>query len=103
MVSKSSNFNELGNSEFAVWCKLDTGISPSDWAYLCRKIGQLSPREFTQVSLLINPQHRSLKMALKRHVRGLIGLGDVRGQERVPLVSVGPSGLKGQFQREIGE
>ena len=83
MISNSSNFNELGNSEFAVWCRLDPGIPPDRWAFLCRHIGRLSPREFSQVSLILNPHHRSLKMALKRHIWGLIGLGEVRGQDGV--------------------
>ena len=103
MVSKSRNYNELGNSEFAVWCRLDPGISPDKWAFLCRHIGQLSSNEFNQISSLLNPHHRSLKMALKRHVRGLFGLGNTKSQDGVPLVSVGCSGIGGEYQREIGE
>ena len=82
MISKSSNFNELGGSEFAVWCRLEPGISSADWAFLCRYVGQLSPHEFTQISLILNPHHMIRKMALKRHIRGLFGLGEVRGRDR---------------------
>ena len=102
MVSKGRNYNELGNSEIAVCCKLDPGISPAKWAYLCRYIGNLSPQEFSQVSSLLNPHHRSLKMALMRHIRGLIELGDAQSHGEVPLVSVGCSGIGGDYQREIG-
>jgi len=75
MYPKSRIFNELSSSEISVWTKLNPGISPSQWAELCRFIGNLSPKEFTAVVALINA-HKCLKNAVKRHVEGIVGIGE---------------------------
>ena len=45
-MSQSQTFNELGVGEIAVWCRLNPGIDPAQWAYLCRKIGIFSPWKY---------------------------------------------------------
>ena len=108
MYPKSRIFNELSSSEISVWTKLNPGISPSQWAELCRFIGNLSPKEFTAVVALINA-HKCLKNAVKRHVEGIVGIGEGQGNsstsqgngQKTPIVSIGPSGVGGEFQREI--
>ena len=42
-------FSEPSIAETGVWCSLNYGIDPADWAGLCRHIGKLSPREFRVV------------------------------------------------------
>ncbi len=110
MYSKSIIDNDLGKNEFYVWSKVNHGIDPSQWASLCRAIGELSPREFSGVVALVNA-HNSLKNALVGHTKGLLGIGDEEQEEsslnsevdrqEMPLLSVGPSGVGGEFQREI--
>ncbi len=34
-------FSEPAYSETGVWCELNPGIDPSEWAGLCRKIGNM--------------------------------------------------------------
>jgi len=101
-------YNEMGAGEFFVWTTLSPGISPSDWAILCRRIGTLSPEEFSAMVAVVNAR-KSLKSALKRHMKGLLGMGEgqsrsdesqAKGRE-MPLVSLGPSGIGGDYQREL--
>ena len=49
MLAKGLIFSEPSIAETGVWCTLNGGIDPSEWAYLCRYIGRLSPREFRVV------------------------------------------------------
>lgn len=105
MYSKSNIDNELGKNEFYVWSNVNNGIDPSQWALLCRQIGKLSPREFTTVVALVNAHH-SLKIALKGHIEGLLGIdrqeeSSQGSRQELPILSVGPSGINGEFQREV--
>jgi len=97
MFSKCRVINDLGNKEFAVWSKLSAGISPSQWACLCRQVGSLSLGEFSTIVSLVNA-HKRFKNSLKRQVEGMLGYpnpGDL------PLVSAGPSGIGGEYQKEF--
>lgn len=71
-------------SETAVWVELNNEIDPAEWAGLCRKIGKLSIAEFERISTLIMSQ--------------IEHLSEVR--EDIPLVSIGCSGIGGEYQRE---
>ena len=101
-------FNEMAGGEFSVWSHLKPGIDPGQWAKLCRMIGGLNPREFAGLVALVQG-HRCLKQALKQQVEGMLGLdsrvGDVSQGKYddgdKPLVSMGPSGLGGEYQEEI--
>jgi len=73
-------------SEMAVWCELNEEIDPAEWAGLCRKIGKLGINEFERISGMI--------------VLQIEHLSEVRGN--IPLVSIGYSGIGGEYQREIG-
>ena len=67
MFSKGRTCNDLCEEEVAVWSKLSPGISPSEWASLCRQVGNLSPGEFSTIVSLVNA-HQSLKNTVKRQV-----------------------------------
>ena len=85
-MSKGLLFSEPSIAETGVWCKLNDGIDPAEWASLCRFLGKLSPREFGIVRKKIMPSHGSLGG------RKIVG---------IPLVSLGPSGIGGEYQREM--
>ena len=74
MFSKGRISNSLSVEEVAVWSKLSPGISPSEWASLCRQVGSLSPGEFATIVSLVNA-HQSLKNTVKRQVGGILGMG----------------------------
>ena len=101
-------FNELADGGFSVWSRLNPGIDPGQWARLCRMIGGLSPREFAGLAALVQG-HRCLKQALKQQMGVLLGWESGVGElttnkvddRKKPLVSLGPSGLGGEYQREI--
>lgn len=101
MSSQSQIFNDSASVEIAVWCRLNPGIDPSQWASLCRLLGNLNPRQFDEIYSRIRSRRHRLKSALKRHIVGLLGF-DVEVTGNIPLVSTGPSGLGGEFQKEMG-
>ena len=100
--------NNLPFQSISVWSNLAPGISPSSWASLCRQIGNLSPTEFSTVQALLTA-HTSLKNAVKRQVRGILGIDGLSNNiansqlknSDYPILSIGPSGINGEFQREI--
>ena len=75
MFSKGRISNSLSADEVAVWSKLSPGISPSEWAGLCRQVGNLSPGEFATIVSLVNA-HKRFKNTLKQQVGGILGLGE---------------------------
>lgn len=91
-----SLFNEAPIGAIGVWCPLDDGVNPSDWAQLCRFLGTLGEEQFNRVKRML--------------LKGAEVIQDLESEDSrpkrwdmVPLLSVGPSGLNGDFQREIGE
>ena len=100
-VSDRNIFSELSDSQTAVWCQLSPGIDPDQWAFICRCLGSLTPQEFSEISRRLQMSHEGVKKALKEHVRGLLGLNMPPNPSDIPIVSTGPSGIGGEFQREI--
>ncbi len=103
MSLNSRIFNDLGVGEFSVWANLNPELDPGIWAQLCRSIGSLSQGEFSAIV-----SHLSLRNSLKGHMRGKMGIewsssrGQVNRQE-MPIVILGPSGIGGEYQREVGD
>ena len=108
MMRSGMVYNELAAGEFSVCSCLNPGIDPGQWAKLCRTIGGLSPREFAGLAALVQG-HRCLKQALKQQVEGVLGLDGEAGNafksknagREMPLVSLGPSGMRGEYQKEF--
>ncbi len=107
MSHNSIIYNDLGNSEVGVWANINPELDPGRWANLCRRIGSMSKGEFTLIVALLQC-HTSLKNALGGHIRGKLGIegqgrrGRLNRQE-MPIVSLGPSGIGGEYQREVGD
>ena len=80
-------FCEPSYAETAVWAELSADIDPSQWASLCRRIGTMTGQEFEGIKGVIDSylEHRMAQ----------------NEPREAPLVSVGPSGLRGEYQREI--
>ena len=102
MNPQNSRINRLQSANVALRCKLSGGIDPNQWAGLCSYLGRLNPDEFSAVSLEFMQRHQNLKVALKRRIRSLVDLDVKPDLTDVPLISSGPSGIGGQYQREIG-
>ncbi len=83
-------FSEPSIAETGVWCELKEGINPEEWAVLCRYIGNMNPKQFRKAK---NPD--SLKSRFKR-----LFTFDGSKVVEIPALSLGPSGINGQFQRE---
>jgi len=87
-------FSEPSIAETCVWCELSEGIDPAEWARLCRYIGTLSLKEFECVRKKILSKSGGVKSKLK----GICHSSD--NLVEIPLVSIGPSGIGGEYQRE---
>ena len=94
MASQGLLFSEPSIAETGVWCNLSEGIDPAEWAMLCRYIGTLNPEEFEKVQNEIMPDPDVAKSNRNRPYHRTDALIDI------PLVSLGPSGIGGEFQRE---
>ena len=94
MASQALLFSESSIAETCVWCELSEGKDPAEWAALCRYLGTLDWGEFARVRRAIIPEPDRMGAGMKRrlcHTDTLV---------RVPLVSIGPSGIGGKYQRE---
>ena len=91
MATQGLLFSEPSIAETCVWCELSEGIDPAEWAMLCRYIGTLRLKEFEQIRSTIMPNPNGMKSEQDYHTDALVG---------IPLVSIGPSGIGGQYQRE---
>ena len=78
--SQALLFSEPSIAETGVWCSLNEGVDPSEWARLCRYIGNLGVMEFREIVGLV-----------KGRTDAPVGM---------PLVSIGPSGVGGEYQWE---
>ncbi|MCF7957576.1 MAG: hypothetical protein K9M57_03915 [Phycisphaerae bacterium] len=120
-------FGELSEAQMAVWCRLSPGIDPDQWAFICRCLGRLTPQEFSLASRRIKMPHNGVKNhfstskspfkmegmsfkstndpgvenALKQHMPGRLERDVSTISSNIPIVSTGPSGIGGEFQREI--
>ena len=88
-------FSEPSIAETGVWCELNPGIDPAEWAGLCRFLGNMSHNEFKTVKKAIMGSSDTLGSRLKRMFN--LRKSDLRG---IPIFSLGPSGIGGEFQRE---
>ncbi|RPJ77086.1 MAG: hypothetical protein EHM20_06640 [Alphaproteobacteria bacterium] len=91
MVSQALLFTEPTFSETGVWCELNSEIDPAEWAYVCRFIGKLSQQQFEYVVNTVKSQVREDKTRAER----------LTGFRAVPLVSIGCSGIGGEYQMEV--
>jgi hypothetical protein len=91
MVSQELLFSERSIAETCVWCTLSEGIDPAQWARLCRYIGNLSLQEFEQLKSKIMPKTDFIKRNFSYCKEAFVD---------IPLVSIGPSGMGGQYQTE---
>jgi len=94
MASQALLFSEPSIAETCVWCELSEGIDPAEWAALCRYLGTLGPEEFERVRMKIMPEPDRTGTRIKRLSCGTDKL------VRIPLVSIGPSGIGGAYQTE---
>lgn len=97
-MSNNSSFNELTKTSHAVWCDLAPEIDPSTWAWLCRRLGQLKADDFNTVRQQPEPKtmvRTLLKSWMKLQAR------PKKQPQSIPLVSIGPSGIGGLYQKEI--
>lgn len=89
MIAQGLLFSEPSIAETGVWCKLADGIDPAQWASLCRFIGSRRAREFDAIVRMVRGRENSSSVTSEK-------AKDVRK----PLVSIGPSGIGGEYQWE---
>ncbi|MDD5457841.1 MAG: hypothetical protein PHF37_00385 [Phycisphaerae bacterium] len=77
-------FSEPSVAETGVWCNLNPGIDPAEWAYLCRYLGSLTPKEFKKASKKIYGNPDSVLTRFKRAF--CFEQSDIEG---IPLLAIG--------------
>lgn len=90
MVSQGLLFSEPSVAETGVWCTLSEGIDPAQWASICRYIGTRSREEFEHIYNTVKSSSQYRKKLCS----------DSKRVSPMPLLSIGPSGIGGQFQNE---
>jgi hypothetical protein len=90
MVSQGLLFSEPSVAETGVWCVITNGIDPAQWALICRYIGTRKHEEFQRIRDFIL-QESKFRRKPNPHSQHF---------SEAPLVSIGPSGIGGQFQQE---
>ena len=93
-------FSEPSIAETGVWCTLNPGIDPAEWAGICRKIGQLSPNRFAEVVDFLNrkdgkPSHFRFSTnpdSLFSRLKRVFSFSQAE-VAHLPLVSIGPERL----------
>ena len=63
-MAQGRQFNSNSNYQVAVWCKLQPGIDPAQWASICRLLGSLSEEEFRYISMQL--RMASLRIRMRR-------------------------------------
>ena len=94
-MARKRQFNELSHCKIAVWCELSPGIDPAQWASLCRSLARLSPATFRSLA------QRFSKKNLLTSPRNFLDSSPAETADPLPLVSLGPSGVGGEFQTEF--
>lgn len=92
-------FSEPSIAETGVWCKLEEGIDPSEWARVCRHIGSLNYAEFERISAILMPKptpSSSIFTGLKR----LLSFKP-ENSTGLPIVSIGPGKPGDAYQWEM--
>ena len=91
MSSQGFLFTEPSIAETGVWCEISHGIDPAQWAFICRFIGKLSPREFEILASKVKSKARTQEVRVE----------ELFEYREVPLISIGCSGIGGEYQREV--
>ncbi len=94
MSSQGLLFSEPSIAETGVWCELSEEIDPAQWAGICRKIGKFSLLKFQLLKQLLRSSESSETITMADSSR--------KTYVQLPLLSIGPSGIGGEYQREVG-
>ncbi|MHC4749137.1 MAG: hypothetical protein ACYTFW_04600 [Planctomycetota bacterium] len=94
MESQGLLFSEPSIAETCVWCELSEGIDPAEWASVCRYIGSLSPEEFERIKSRIRSRQDFVKSKTNNPHNASGNFVEI------PLISIGPSGIGGEYQQE---
>jgi len=89
MNSQGLLFAEPSIAETGIWCQISEGIDPTQWAGLCRFIGTRSTHEFDAIAAMLKGEKVTHSL-----------LAEKPKDVKIPLVSIGPSGIGGPYQNE---
>ncbi len=95
MVRQDVLFSQACIAETGLWCELAPGIDPVDWARICRFLGHLRPDRFQTVCAWLRRIAENEISPPQPEARVSAHTAPSK-----PLVSLGPSGLGGPYQRE---
>lgn len=99
MHSQRLLFSETAIAKSSVWCELEDGVDPAEWAQLCKRIGGLGVREFGRVRRAMESESKNSLGGVLAGIRRVMSL-KVENDTGSPIVSIGPGriGDAGQFE-----
>ena len=99
-------FSEPAYSETGVWCQLNEGIDPAQWAEACRYLGTLTPNQFQEARKRLFSQKNEVKSSIINNKSSIrrspdslfsrlkrIFCFNQADFDHIPLVSIGPEGI----------
>jgi hypothetical protein len=92
-------FSEPAYSDTGVWCELNQGIDPAEWARVCRHIGQMAAEEFEELSMVLCGAEDD-KPSLWDKLKAVFSL-NIENNTGFPLVSLGQGKPGDQGQWEV--
>lgn len=95
MALQSCLFSESSVVETGLWCELHEGVNPQLWARICRFIGHQPPQTFAALAKQILGYCPSTPATSSAESQ------ESTSQSQPPLISLGPSGIGGAYQREF--
>ncbi len=93
-------FSEPSIAETGVWCELEKGIDPAEWARVCRYIGSLDSAEFERISAMLMPKPKPTPSGFCTGLKKLLSSKPENSTD-IPIVSIGPGKLGGIYQWEL--
>ncbi len=93
-------FSEPSIAETGVWCELEKGIDPAEWARICRHIGSLDSAEFERISAMLMPKPKPEPASIFVGLKRLLCFKP-EDSANLPVVSIGPGKPGDAYQWEI--
>lgn len=99
MTLQACLFSESSVKEAGLWCELAEGIDPVHWARVCRTLGSQCPEVFNAIVCLLKASLSNDTSNTATTTVSRVGTDSAPASDQ-PLISLGPSGIGGPYQRE---
>ncbi len=100
MIFHSPNLNETSASPYSDHSERNPQVAPVRWEEICSKINSLQTSDFDEIAVQLHDNHEDMKDRIKDIIGRLLDFKPQKKTNQMPLTSIGPSGLGGEYQHE---